>query len=112
MDFNLNVTDNNDHTVTFRRDCRECGDETVAVATKDELLAYSHGAFVQQAFPSLTADQREALFLSGICSNCWDKLFADDEDDFIDDQSYIGDNYYSGTGELVGDDSYIDYLNR
>lgn len=30
----------------------------------------------------------------------------------IDDDDYMEDNYYSGTGELVGDDSYIDYLNR
>lgn len=29
-----------------------------------------------------------------------------------EDEGYIGDEYYAGTGELVGDDSYIDYLNR
>lgn len=27
------------------------------------------------------------------------------------EDNYIGDDYYSGTGELIGDESYIRYLN-
>ena len=33
-----------------------------------------------------------------------------DQDDYED--NYIGDDYYSGTGELIGDESYITYLNN
>lgn len=29
-----------------------------------------------------------------------------------EDDNYIGDDYYPGTGELIGDESYINYLNN
>lgn len=32
--------------------------------------------------------------------------------DFEYEDNYIGDDYYSGTGELIGDESYINYLNN
>lgn len=101
-----NFVDNLDGTVTVSRLCG-CGEKTIAIVTNVELVAYKNGAFVQQAFPSLTAEQRESLFMSGMCATCWDNLFADE-----DEEDYPEDNYYSGTGELVGDDSYIDYLNK
>lgn len=98
------LIDNLDGTFAASRRCG-CGNLTIAIVTRAEVNAYNAGAFVQEAFPSLTADEREAIFMSGMCSECWDSLFEDEED-------YPEDNYYSGTGELVGDDSYIDYLNR
>ena len=33
------------------------------------------GAFVQDAFPMLSADDRERL-VTGICGPCWERLFA------------------------------------
>lgn len=34
----------------------------------------------QDAFPYLSADERE-LIISGTCSECWNKLFSDDEEE-------------------------------
>ena len=43
------------------------------------------GALIQDAFPYLSADQREML-ISGICPKCWDNMFGanfeeEEEDD-------------------------------
>lgn len=43
------------------------------------------------------------------------KYAVEPDDDFEDDDSYLDDEpdqYWSGTGESMDDDSYIDYLNR
>ena len=101
------LIDNLDGTYAASRRCG-CGNLTIAIVTRAEVNAYNAGAFVQEAFPSLTADEREAIFISGLCETCWNGLMEDEEDDF----DYPDDQYWSGTGELVGDDSYIDYLNR
>jgi hypothetical protein len=50
---------------------------------------------------------------AGFCDVwAYDDQDEDDDDEDFDDPNYIGDDYYSGTGELIGDDSYIDYLNN
>lgn len=56
-----------------------CGQETRATVAGAELFRFRQGAHVQDAFPHLTADQREALFISGICGTCWDNLFGDED---------------------------------
>lgn len=36
------------------------------------------GTIAQDAFPYLSADEREML-ISGICGDCWDKMFGGEE---------------------------------
>jgi hypothetical protein len=48
--------------------------------TAEEVQAYRNGAFIQDAFRSLSADDRERL-LTGYCTPCWDKLFPAEERD-------------------------------
>lgn len=49
-----------------------------------EFVNYLDYAFeyvkAQDAFPYLSADERE-LIISGTCSECWDKLFSDYEEE-------------------------------
>lgn len=78
--FEPKITDNYDGTYTVRRNCVRCKCESVGVVTGPELFAYRQGSFVQDAFPSLHAAQREALFISGVCPVCWDEMFSDEED--------------------------------
>lgn len=45
----------------------------------EQVAAYESGAHVQDAFPGMTADQREQL-ITGYCGPCWDiAMGADDE---------------------------------
>ena len=57
--------------------CPFCGKthsfKTDASEFKKGLDAYSDGALVQNAWPSLTSSQRE-LLISGICDECWNNM--------------------------------------
>lgn len=46
--------------------------------------AYMAGALVQDAFPDLTATERESI-ISGICATCQDEVFGEDEDEEEDE---------------------------
>lgn len=56
--------------------CRCCGQEYILNVTDDGYNAYMNGALVQDAFPCISPEDRE-LLISGLCENCWDKLFQD-----------------------------------
>ena len=70
-------------TYTVSRICVEpdCSNITTAKIEGAHLFRYNQGALVHEAFPELNADEREALFQSGICPKCWDKLFADEDEE-------------------------------
>lgn len=68
-----------DDTYTVSHIC-SCGRKTEAVVSGPALFRYRSGAFVQDAFPNLTAGEREALFVTGICVRCWNDMFGDDDE--------------------------------
>lgn len=41
--------------------------------------AWQNGALVQDAFPYLSAEEREAL-ISGTCHTCWNYVFREEEE--------------------------------
>ena len=61
--------------------CRQCRrDETITVGMMDYAL-WKGGAYIQEAMPYLTPDQREML-ISNTCGPCFDRMFgAFDEED-------------------------------
>lgn len=59
--------------------CIECGKEQSIRLDAHAAIMFRDGAFAQNCFPHLPAGQREFL-ISGICEECWDKLFKEDED--------------------------------
>jgi len=44
-----------------------------------DLVAYQDGAYIQDAFPYLTVDQRE-LILTGMTEEMWNDTFGDEEE--------------------------------
>lgn len=67
----------------YTKPCELCGKvESVEVKVKS-LRAYREGRlFVQDAFPELSPGLREHLFLSGMCDDCFNLTFSEDEDWF------------------------------
>ena len=66
-----------EHVYTFTGLCVVTG-KTVSVTVKaKELYAYRQGGLIQDAMPSLTADDREFL-MTGISAEGWDKTFPDE----------------------------------
>lgn len=43
----------------------------------EAIARYRAGAYIQDAFPMLSVDDRERL-ISGYCKECWDALFGDE----------------------------------
>ena len=58
---------------TYCRYCRRNHQMTVPSAGVDAMI---RGEFVQNAFPTLSADDRERL-ISGTCPECWNRLFGE-----------------------------------
>lgn len=55
--------------------CPFCGKDSEIKVEMDDFFAWQDGVSTQNAFPYLSADEREQL-ISGICPNCWEKMFA------------------------------------
>ena len=74
-------TSNHDGTYTARSLC-SCGRTTEANVSSVGVFAYNRGAHAQSAFPELSAGQREALFISGTCDDCWNAMFLGLDPDY------------------------------
>jgi ssDNA-binding Zn-finger/Zn-ribbon topoisomerase 1 len=60
--------------LTLTAICPICGAETEIAVSFTDYLEWMEGELVQNAFPYLSAEERESL-VSGICPSCWDKMF-------------------------------------
>ena len=60
--------------------CPFCGKENFLTLSAKDFNAWQEGELVQNAFPYLDANERE-LLVSGICSECWEKTFGEDDED-------------------------------
>lgn len=72
---------NYDDTYTVSRKCIDCGTEYSDVIAGPQLYRYRQGDHVQVAFPNMDSSLRELFFMTGICGTCWDKLFAEPDDE-------------------------------
>lgn len=67
--------------VVIERRCKMCDTVYKIECESEDLAAYLSGAkLIQDAFPYLSADDRE-LLQSGICGACYDAMWDDDNDD-------------------------------
>ena len=57
--------------------CRVCGGSSTMTVSASGYEAWRKGAYVQDAFPEMLADEREML-ISGTHPSCWDSLWADE----------------------------------
>ena len=61
-------------------ECPRCHKVVFLPITEQELLAWDpQETHVQKQFPQLSPAQREML-LTGLCGDCWDEIFKEDED--------------------------------
>lgn len=70
--------------VTVVTRCPFCGHGNFIEVNEDDYDDWSDGELAQNAFPYLSADEREML-ISGTCPTCWSKMFPpepEEEEDF------------------------------
>lgn len=60
-------------------DCPVCHTSATIVITPEQLYAYNQGAYAQEVLNYYEPDIVER-FITGICGECWNELFAADED--------------------------------
>ena len=68
--------------------CPFCGKGNFIEVNDADYDDWQDGELVQNAFPYLSADEREML-ISGICPTCWEKTFGsfdEEEDEEVDDE--------------------------
>ena len=90
--------------VTIVTTCPFCGHANEVAVNEADYWDWQDGALIQDAFPYLSADEREML-ISGICPACWEKdirgtLWEDEDEedleDWEDDVDECGYNPYMG----------------
>lgn len=59
---------------TFTTVCPFCHHATYITVNLKDWEDWRNGKLIQDAFPYLTADEREML-KTGICPDCWEKIF-------------------------------------
>lgn len=77
--------------------CPMCHTYHYIEVNERDFYAWQGGKLAQDAFPYLSAEEREML-ISGICSDCWEKMFSEDEDeeDYEPDDLEMGFDPYEG----------------
>lgn len=60
--------------------CPVCGNEKSFDLDADKWNRYLSTEHIQDLFPELNEEDRERL-ITGICPNCWNDIFSDDEED-------------------------------
>jgi hypothetical protein len=58
--------------------CPMCGDVAVVEVLEAEAAKYKRGEHIQNAFPTMSADDRER-FITGYDKKCWDKIFGEED---------------------------------
>ena len=77
--------------------CPFCGHANEVEVNEDDYWDWQDGKLAQDAFPYLSADEREML-ISGICPTCWEKSFGggDDDPEIYEDYDECGFDPYEG----------------
>lgn len=59
--------------------CPICGKKTIFTVTDEQYDKYiNKKENIQRIFPKLSCEDREKL-ITGICGDCWNKIFKDEE---------------------------------
>lgn len=67
--------------ITIETVCPFCGHVNEVVVENSDFIDWQvNGKLAQDAFPYLTAEEREML-ISGICKDCWYNAFHEEEED-------------------------------
>lgn len=65
-------------TLVKCKPCPFCGIAAEMLVDSEALAKYASGAFVQTAFPEMSAENREML-ISGTHPSCWDRYMRDED---------------------------------
>lgn len=68
----------NEEKIELRTQCIECKEIIKTEVNVGDYHDWVNGKYIQDAFPYLTASQRE-LLISGVCGECFTRMFGEGE---------------------------------
>lgn len=92
--------------MTFEGRCPFCGKKVEVEVEESQYIAWLNGALVQDAFPTMSATNREIL-LTGMCPKCQDIIFSSGDEDDDEDWEDSDDFDSSCLNEEVGFDPFL-----
>lgn len=69
-----------EYCVVVSAECDICHNKQTFFIPETEWLAWTGGALIQNAMPSLPMEDREVL-ISGNCGTCFDSMFSDEDEE-------------------------------
>jgi hypothetical protein len=72
-----------ERSITVDCTCPICSQTSAVLVELEGYSAWFNGSLIQVAMPYLSPNEREGL-MTGICSDCWDNMFSDDDEDSED----------------------------
>jgi hypothetical protein len=69
-----------DTIVVKTKTCTVCGEYEVWSLDRQAVTKWQEGEYIQNAFPDMSAEDRE-LLISGTHPACWNKLFPREDED-------------------------------
>lgn len=66
--------------LTIWTTCPYCGKDNFIEVVPEDYENWQKGELIQNAFPYLSANDREML-KTGICPKCWDRMFPPEEEE-------------------------------
>jgi hypothetical protein len=69
-----------DTIVVKTKTCTVCGEYEVWSLDRQAVTKWQEGEYIQNAFPNMSAEDRE-LLISGTHPACWNKLFGEDDNE-------------------------------
>ena len=79
------MCDAEEHVLRAVATCRDCGREFHSPPFDESKLDELETRHVQDVFPDWSPADRELYFITGICGDCWKKLFPPEEEDGHDE---------------------------
>jgi hypothetical protein len=61
--------------INIKTTCPCCKHDNFVEVNKSDYENWKNGKYIQNAFPYLSAGEREQL-ITGICPKCWDTIFG------------------------------------
>lgn len=69
-----------DTAIVMNITCHTCGEMRSLVVPRAGYNEWKGGTLIQKALPQMSVGDRE-LMISGTCSDCFDRMFEEDEDE-------------------------------
>ena len=72
--------------ISVQNVCPKCGKLQTVKVEQSQYHRWMAGENIQKAMPNLTPNEREVL-LSGICPECWEKIFPSENEEETQEES-------------------------